>query len=297
MTDSAELLPPATTRGGRIGLLRAARISAVLALALPHGGCLGLLIGYDLGREAGKNDARHLEWSEPERLTWVATEARDPRERAAALERLEAVWAAPPRNHLEAAPEVERRLPRWAEALDDPVVRDRARSFVEALAGTEVLVTPADLTAMERRTDDAEEAAERAERAALRVYALERIGRRQPGAAGLLRRGLSWKGSAVRVQSTLLFSYTIRTDSLAVAVACALALHEVTGEVDAVLPVLVEGLRDPEERVRIDAVIGLGRLGPAARGHLDALVEAESGGSAAIRRAAVRARTRIARGP
>jgi HEAT repeat protein len=64
------------------------------------------------------------------------------------------------------------------------------------------------------------------------------------------------------------------------------ALGERAAEADAVVPVLIEALKDENAFVRRDAALALGRIGPAARPAAPALEAATRDRNAHVRRAA-----------
>ncbi|MCX3290349.1 HEAT repeat domain-containing protein [Streptomyces sp. NEAU-H22] len=178
-----------------------------------------------------------------------------------------------------------RAVPALAEMLAGPVVPNDLGLVVPHLGGAAVPLTPALRRRLVRVPLDAPDTAERAVPLLSALAALgdveatpavlrllrgmpDALPRRDAVTAAALR-ALGVLGGAAREAIPDLRGL-LRTDS---AVAAADALWSVTGDPDAVLPVLVRELSRTEGGHRLHAAAVLGRLGPAARPALPGLRE------------------------
>ena len=283
---------------------RIARSALVLlapcAGSLPLGGCLGFLLGYAMGSADGHAQETHIEgrMDAVERLVTRATLSEGPCDRRAALEKLRHEYLSPTvGDPASVRARADQELARLAETLDDPEpsVAAAGRLLLTEMVGTTVGLAHDDRVAIESMKDAGQQtevdpaevkhfeaAHSRACAAALRAYAMARLGVDMRDAAPLLRRGIAFPLEPREGNESPLAVY------------CAMALVAATGEVDAALPVLVEGTRREdvetryhrtggwpfggvalETRVSLDAaiaaVIGIGRAGPAGASALPTL--------------------------
>jgi hypothetical protein len=187
-------------------LARLLRAFAAAALAVPQTGCIGFLIGYEMGSAAGRQQCLlEAERSgDVERAVEAATTAVEPSDRVRALRTLARDYRSPPRfDPSIVRSEADARVVRIAETLDDPDarVRETGRSVLRLIAGDQADLREEDLARLEApppapdqsRPDDSSEregARRRLADACLRAYALARLGDPAPPPA-LLRRALA----------------------------------------------------------------------------------------------------------
>jgi hypothetical protein len=276
--------------------LRIAFAVGLVAAFLPLGGCLGFLIGYEMGSGAGhlQGERAARRRDDVERWVLAATGDEDAGVRRRALEVLRRAYRSPTSfDPADVRRQADRRLVRIAETLDDPdpEVRAAGRLLVRTMVGETVdlsdederapveAMTPPSQAPNAASRDDGTHASSAAEparspsdaaaapraayaracEAARRAYGLARLGDDLRPAAPLLRRGLGF-----RPEDPSAFDGTLP-------LLCALALHAVTGETDRVGPVLLAGLGSREDVVRPGTGTGASLFG----GERDALVSSE----------------------